>query len=301
MKLKTKRISVLLLVIALVISTPNLFGFKTAEASNANLVYAPNYHVDGLDLTGEEGNTTAVCQYINNLFINYGWNYGWEGIWTDWSAVEWRYLNNALNAELYYDKVALFTKGHSSYMVCYQGGPHHHFLMTNQYNVNDRNYGWYTYNLKHAFAFIWHCGTAEDYVPGTSMICTSCGGYSSFPMAIFRDNTLSLDGYNSQTGSRVFLGFQGYSPQFLANNGLLPNFQYFHFCSLIYMNLVQNHYTTRNSLREASYTAFGTYDFPSTWVGQFKDDWDPDGGGPLVPYDSQMKVFGNGGLGIPEY
>src|SRR3972149_10055515 len=88
---------ILLFLSLILISSPEHGMVNNANADNAALVYAPNYHIDGVDDEGEEGNTTAVCQYIQYLFTYYEDDYGWEGCWTDYDAAEWRYLNNALN------------------------------------------------------------------------------------------------------------------------------------------------------------------------------------------------------------
>jgi hypothetical protein len=293
-KTRIATIYAILLLTSLLVASQS-YGEITVNASNAGLIYAPNYNVDELDDYWEEGNTTAVCNYIYDLFDTYGENYYWFGV--DCTANYYEYYADAFYVDTYYDNVAFFTKGHASGYS--HGALNHHFLMDRLGEmVQDNVYGQYVDEVDYQVVFIWHCGTAQDYVPNTSMFCSTCNGYVSFPMALTKDNSLSLDGFNSTTGNHVFVGFHGYSPQFLSNWGLTGAYQYFHFVSLVYLRLLQYQDTIHEAINYASNTCSGEY-YPESWLAEHKIDFDPDGEGFLPAYSTWMEIFGNGNLGVP--
>lgn len=291
MKLNKKIGALLLVNLLLIVASPFI---NTAKA-DVSFSYAPNYH-QWFDLPGEEDRSCDVVWYIDYLFEYYA-GYGWTDYFTYGSAVEWQYESNAQWAEWYWNSIAFFSKGHASSGYCPDNVEHHYFFDHNGNPVYDKNYGWYTYNGKHYLVFIWHCGTVEDYTPNTDMYCDYCSGYASLPMAFTKDNDMNLDGYASPNSDHVFIGFRGYSMQFLSSYGLYYPYQYYHFCSLFYRNLVMYGQCVNEALDNACLESDGNT-FGYSWVGT--EHWiDPDGEDPLPYYYTQMKVLGAGNMGYP--
>jgi hypothetical protein len=276
-----------------------LFSMPEATAGNASLTYAPNVFWSGLDEpVMEEGNTTLICQTIYNFFCNYGYNYEWVTL--DYNTVYYEYYSDAFYADEYYDKVAFFSKGHAAEYNCSGGNTHRYIIDHYNDSVTDQLYGWYTDHGNYQLVFIWHCGSTEDY-PDDAGYCSYCGGYYTFPLALTHSDDMTEDGYTNPTYGdqyHVFIGFDGWSIQFVENYGLYSGYYYYHYCYWIYKRLVQDHWSVIDALSDVSYLMNGTSVFTNSWMGISKT-WDPPG--PLPAYNSQMRVLGNGDLGIPEY
>jgi hypothetical protein len=287
--------ALLLLTVLLSTSQLHIEGIVKAQYHDA-LMYAPNYYVEGLDDLSEEDITSEVCVYIGDKFMTYCQDYNVE---VEYVANYYEYYSDAFYANYYYDDVTFFSKGHAAGYT--HGSLVHHYLMDKLGEmVQDTVYGEYV-GIPYPLVFIWHCGTAEDYVPNTNMFCSTCNGYATFPMALIQDNTLSLDGWNSTSGSAVFVGFQGYSPQFLSSWGLDSPYMYFHFVCLVYDRLAQNHESMNEALDYASLTC-SEVNYPNSWIATHKDDFDPDFEGELLqPYPTWMEIIGYGGTHLPGY
>jgi hypothetical protein len=300
MKLKTKITATLLLLSLMLVLAPQFLG-QTVKATNAGIIYGPNYHVDYLDLAGEEDATRGVCTEIMNMFSTYGYNYGWLYKCVDSSATRSAYGNNAYYAETHYDAVAIFTKGHASEFVCGAGAPKHNYLMdTNGLHVEDNYIYPNTPNGRHRFACIWHCGTSMNY-PG--QVCSYCGYRTSLPYAWTHDNNMNLEAYTSTTGNYVYLAHEGYSPQFLNPTGH-GNYNHAHYVYYLYLYLLQHHLNIHDAASWASYYTFGNYYLPGTtlYTLHWVDPPDPPPPNPPLPgINSRMHIFGNGNLGVPGY
>jgi hypothetical protein len=301
MKLKATAIGALLLLSLLFVSVPKLFGVKIVKAANAGVIYGPNYHIEYLDLPGEEQLTRDVCTYIMNMFVSYGYNYGWLYKCVDSAATRSAYGSNVYYAETHYSAATVFTKGHAAEYKCNPNGPKHHYLMdTNGLHVED-DYIWSnTPYGRHRFVCTWHCGTTMDY-PGT--ICPYCGGRTSLPYAWTHSNTMNLEAYTSSTGDYVYIGHEGYSPQFLNPTGW-GNYNHAHYVYYLYLYLLQYHMNVRDAASWAAYYAFGNYYLPATqlYTLHWVDPSDPPPPNPPFPgYWSRMHIFGNGNLGLPAY
>jgi hypothetical protein len=241
-----------------------------------------------------------ICQTIYSLFCNYGYNYEWVTL--DYNARYYEYYSDAFYADEYYDRVAFFSKGHAAEYTCGGGNIHHYIIDHTNCSVTDQMYGYYLDHCNYQLSFLWHCGSTEDY-PDDAGYCSNCGGYYTFPLAFTHSDSMSEDGYNDPSYGdqyHVFVGFDGWSMQFCANNGLIAGYWYYHYCYWIYYCLVHEHMSVKAALSATSEMMNGTDVFTDSWLGQSKT-FDPDGGGPLPAYNSQMRVVGNGNLGIPGY
>jgi hypothetical protein len=269
---------------------------RTTEASNASLSYAPNYAIIGLDVEGEAENSTLVVNYIKELFDNYTY-YGWNGNWSGNIVTPALYKYNAGFAELYFDNIALFSKGHASMSEC-AGGFNQSYIMTQTTHLYDWDYGSSAGSQAHELVVLWHCGTAMNYAPYTNMYCQSCQGDVSFPMAFTKDNTISLDGYNSTTGNRVFIGFEGWSPQFLSTEGLSTNCSYYHYCAVLYQFLVEERCTVKEALDATTDYVCDQKNFGESYIANphYKNPFPEN---PEFNMSSRMRIYGNGNFGIP--
>jgi hypothetical protein len=156
---------------------------------------------------------------------------------------------------------------------------------------------------KTQLAVIWHCGTAQEYQQWANTYCAQCGAYHTLPMAYTKYNGMSMNGYSDPSwwAPYAFIGFIGYSPQFLSNWGLQGPWYYYHFVAYYYMMLVQNQFTVKDALDQACF-ASGGVPFPFHWIGQFKSNWTPNPDDPrFLRADTQMKVLGNGDMHYPGY
>jgi hypothetical protein len=266
---------------------------SNVKAWNYSLSYAPNRHENGVDDSPyEEQVTNDVVDFIDSLFITYGWHYD-ANYYTDASLSDFLY---GLSLTEYYTNVAFFTKGHILQYDC-PGSTTHYGLMMHESDdfLNDTNISDYTNgNIK--LAVIWHCGTAQGYTQYGDNYCTYCDNYYTMPMAFTKDNVLSPDGYGDPDwGPYTFLGFHGYSPQFLSNWGLNNPWYYYHFISNIYFLLIWGAYPyTFNEALDATCLASGGVYFPDHWFGEVKPDFDPDDEGPLPACNTTTNIYGNG-------
>jgi hypothetical protein len=275
------------------------------QATNYNysLSYAPNHHVDDLDNDPYEAEVTNdVVEYIDNLFTTYGLLQYLGDHYTDASPSDYTYGLFVAEASSNIENVAFFSKGHICQYTC-AGNTVHYALIAHGNNefVNDTVISDYT-GGKIKLAVIWHCGTAQGYTQYDDMYCTSCGSYYSMPMAFTKNNGMSMDGYDYPNwGSPyVFLGFEGYSPQFLSNWGLNEPWYYYHVAANIYYMLVWAEFNFNDAVDQTCYESSGDW-FPYHWFGEFHQNWDPDGEGFLTPCDTQTKILGNGEANYPGY
>ena len=67
MTTKTKKIMPLLIISLLTLSIATLTSIQAASASNAGLIFTPNYNVD--DCTVESSSCKIICQFPVSLFL----------------------------------------------------------------------------------------------------------------------------------------------------------------------------------------------------------------------------------------
>jgi hypothetical protein len=281
----------LLLLSLLLVSTPLLLSQPTAKASNAAVLYAPNYWSDAADYGNELEYTSQCVNTIMNLFTTYGTNYGWRYNCQNSAATASAYVSNTQYAETNFNNVAVFSKGHEvPFGGDYHpptGGDHYKILAYNAQPVRD-SYEIYPYTQGKAhFVWIWHCGSAMSYPPWLDG-----DGYTGMPYAWTRDSTMALSGYSSNSGTRVYIGFANYSHQFLDPTGYAGH-DYGYFVVRVFTYLLQYHYSMSTSLDRASQDAFNQPSYTGTplYYGQYI-------GNPSLL--SFMVVYGNGqGLGVP--
>lgn len=291
MKLKTRITSMLLLLSLTLVSAPLLLGQTTVKASNAGVLYAPNYWVDGTDYGNELTYTSQCVNTIMNLFSTYGNNYGWLYNCQGTSATVSSYISNTQYAENNFNNVAVFSKGHEVPFGADNhpptGGDHYEILDHTGLHVRD-SYEIYPYTQGKAhFVYLWHCGTAMSYPPWLDG-----DGYTGMAYCWTRDSTMSLYGYSSNSGTRVFIGFCNYPHQFLDPTGYAGH-DYGYFVDRVFTYLLQYHYSVSTSLDKASQDAFNQPSYSGTplYYGQYI-------GNPSLL--SFMVVYGNGqGLGVP--
>jgi hypothetical protein len=285
MKKSIKINSILLILCMLCTSIPILAYTPTAEATNAVTIYAPNYYDPRVDLPAEMAYTTQCATYIYNLFWltgRYSWRYAGN------NADVNDYITNIQIAENNYDKVAVFTKGH---IAPWGNGAYYSLIANSGNTVRDAQDIFPLTKGKTAFAWIYHCGTAMSY-PSTY---NAAYGWSGMPYAWTRNNAMTLNGYNSYSGSQVYIGFANASPQFLEQTGYAGQ-DHGYFCAQTFSYLIQG-YSTSDALDKASYDAFGVQYFTQTHL--YNGRW------VYMPAFQQsflsfMVVYGNGrGLGIP--
>ncbi|MCW4034323.1 MAG: hypothetical protein NWF03_03050 [Candidatus Bathyarchaeota archaeon] len=287
-------ISVILFLNLLSIFVPQAIVGKTVNASNASYIYAPNLEITNppIDADGEIELTSAVAEYIRSVFANYRGYYDEIRKDVDQDAIAGRYTSNAFAVQQMHDYATVFSKGHAA--DGYFGHPvKHHYLRDHYDNpMIDNSLLPYTGGGEHHFVVIWHCDTATPY-PGE--YCSTCGSYTGLPYSYTRTNTMSTNGYTSPDSSGyAFVGFQGYSPQFLDPTGYGNN-NYANFVSYLYYCLIQYDMSLNSALREASLYTLGTYDFASTWLYQLKIGYNPFN---LMPRDTRIRILGDGYLEV---
>jgi len=275
-------------------STQQFFGIITAQASNAAVLYAPNYWVDGVDYGDELTYTSQCVNSIMSLFCTYGYNYGWIYNCQNTYATVSAYCSNTQYAESNYDKCAIFTKGHIAPWGADQRPPSgcgDHFALLDHYGnrVRDCYEVFPNTQGKHRFAWIWHCGTAFSYPSWQDG-----DGWTGMPYCWTRNPSMALQGYYSNTGSHVYLGFCYYSHQFRDPTGYAGH-DYGYFAVRVFTYLLQYHYSVSTALDLASQDAFNQPSYTGTplFYGEYI--------GNPSQY-SFMCVYGNGqGLGVPGY
>jgi len=104
MTTKTKKIMPLLIISLLTLSIATLTSIQAASASNAGLIFTPNYHVDGTDPPGEESYSDSVANMIMYYFNYYGQNYNYLYNCQDSSATRSQYMSS-----LNYAKTTIIT------------------------------------------------------------------------------------------------------------------------------------------------------------------------------------------------
>lgn len=269
--------------------------------------YAPNNR-QWFDSVYEEEVTNYTVQWIAWQFATYGRLLYYSSYYIDAQPVDYIYPIGIAEHNSNIDHIALFTKGHT-----YQGPPYVH--QKPHWAHMCHTTGNYVWDLQIAalatgktkLAVVWHCGTAQSYIQWSSMICDTCGKYYSWPMAYTKYNGMSEDGYNNPStwAPYAFIGFWGYSEQFLSNNGLDYPWYYYHFVAYFYQMLVQIQFPINDAIDQACFESSGDW-WPLHWLSQYKAGWDPDGpnGGPngnLPPWDTQGKILGNGDAHYPGY
>jgi hypothetical protein len=273
-------------------STQQFFGQTTVKASNSAVVYAPNYWWDGVDYGNELGYTSYTVSYIFNLFCTHGSNYYWIYNCQNSSAIVSEYSDNTDYAENNFDSCAVFTKGHEIPWGADNRPPYgcpDHFELKDHYGNNVRDsYDIYPYTQgKHHFVWIWHCGSAMSY-----RSWQDGDGWTGMPYCWTRDNNMALQGYYSNSGTHVYLGFCYYSHQFLDPTGYY-GWNYGYFARRVFTYLLQYDYSVSTALDHASQDAFNQPSYTGTPL--YNGEWI---GNPSK--FSFMCVYGNGqSLGVP--
>jgi hypothetical protein len=266
----------------------------TAQASNAATVYAPNFWVNDYDYRNELGYTSDCVYNIFSLFNSYGLNYNYISNIQNSTATAYNYASITQYSESYYTNVAVFSKGHCVPWGSY--GYHRQLKDWNGNNLTDSgtqtapNYAIYpnTQGRTH-FVFLWHCGTAMYYPSWQDSY-----GWVGFPYCWTRDNNMATDGYDSYSGSHVFLGYWYYSHQFLDSTNYL-SYDYGYYCVQVFTYLLQYGGTVSAALDYGAIVALGCSSFPTCPLG-YGETLGPPGN----RYFSYMQIFGNGqGLGVP--
>lgn len=295
-RLALSTLTLLLLTILAISAIP----LPIVDAYNFSLNYAPNRR-QWFDSVYEEEVTNYVAEYVAQRFAWYGyWQY-YANYYID--AEVWDY-DDLYDVESSWEveNVAVFTKGHTYGESCGAGLPHRgHMAHTAYTYAMDRDISDWTQG-KTQLAMIWHCGTAQAYTQWGSNWCWYCNDYYTLPMAYTKYNGMSIDGYYdpSTWAPYCFLGFYGYSQQFLSNWGLDNPWYYYHFVAYFYMMLVENQYPINDAIDQACFASSGDW-WPWHWISQGR--WfDPDGeGSGFIPEWTQMKILGNGAMHYPGY
>ena len=239
MTTKTKKIMPLLIISLLTLSIATLTSIQAASASNAGLIFTPNYHVDGTDPPGEESYSDSVANMIMYYFNYYGQNYNYLYNCQDSSATRSQYMSSLNYAQNNYYNTVFYSKGHEWTW----GNSNHYGLCPSDYNTNGNLLVRDSYDInpntnlgKDRFVILWHCGTAMAYP-------SSSDNYGSYGMTydFTHNNAMSTDGYgNADSGVYVFLGFIWYSPEYLTGTGY-QSYNYGNFVTYFYMYLLQYH------------------------------------------------------------
>jgi hypothetical protein len=285
--MKKRSVSIIALVLCslFALSTTITLSTKTVQAANYAAVFLPNYYIQPYDRPGENAYSTQVCQWIISCLDNYYLvGYFWNQYTTPY---HYAYAADVLDSST--TKGAFFSKGHASLGDSH--GVSHHFLMGH----DGENPDWWTWDGQHIypytsngkihFAFLWHCGTAEDY---TGNLCPTCGKGVSFPFCYTRCGNMDYYGYYSNQGDYVFIGHLNHAHSFLDPTEYGP-FNYGYFCAVVFQYLSYG-YSVKQSLDFASQAAFGLTLFGQTplYIGETLHERE----------NCRMWVLGNGGIGI---
>ena len=286
----------LLLISLLVLAVLVMISTQGVKASNAGLMFTPNYHVNNVDPSGEESYSDSVANMITYYFSNYGSNYGYIYNCQDSSASQSQYISSLSYAQNNYYNSVVYSKGHEW---TWGGDLNHYEIVANNYvqqgdqnGVRDSQNVYSNTGASDRFVFLWHCGTAMSY-PSWQ---TSDGlGWAGMPYDFTHDNSMSLNGYTSaDTGYSVFNGFWQASPEYKTPTSY-GSYDYGSFVTVFYQYLLQYHYSVNAALNAASATTLGNSYFGNTPLYQGIDEYVPGMG----YYWSYFYTYGNGNLGIP--
>jgi len=291
---KSKKIIPLLAISLFVLSISLLTAIQSASATNAGLLFTPNYHVTGTDPAGEESYSDSVANMIMYYFSNYGSNYGWLYNCQDSYATQSAYTSDLNSAQNNYYNTVVYSKGHEwtwgGSQNHYELIPYNYVQSGDQNGVRDSTNVLSNTGSSNRFSLIWHCGTAMPYPSSSDGL-----GWQGMPYAFTHNNGMHTDGYgNPDTGTYVYLGFIWYSPEYKTGTGYGSN-DYGAFVTTFYMYLLQYHYSVNQALNSASATTLGYSSFGSAplHAGMYEGD-------PQMGYHwSYFDVYGDGNLGIP--
>jgi len=296
--MKRLTLSIIILLLLAILSA-SIVQLPIVKAYNYSLNYAPNCR-QWFETVYEEEVTNYVVEYIAQQFAYYGyWQY-YADYYIDAESGDYDNLYG-IESNPNVENIAVFTKGHTYGQSCAGGTPHRAHMAHTPYSyVFDRDVSDWTQG-KTQLAVIWHCGTAQAYTQYGSNYCNYCGDYYTFPMTYTKYNGMSIDGYdNPSTGAPyAFLGFYGYSQQFLSDWWLDGEWYYYPFVAYFYMMLVQNQFTINDAIDQACFESSGDW-WPWHGISQYQY-FDPDGQGGLDPAWTQMKILGNGDMHYPGY
>lgn len=263
--------------------------------THSMVFYTPNYWASGVDYDNEL-EVTSDANYQMFLYgVNYA-NFQYDYNCQNSSATAAQYASSTNYCENQFDTASVFSKGHAATWWT----ANHHFLMDwygdkvmdfgNASIPTPDDYGIYpnTQGNTH-FVFLWHCATADPYPSSEDAY-----GWAGFPYCWTRNNSMDTDGYNSDEGDYVFMGYHYYSHQFLDETDY-EDYTYGDFCVLFFKAYFQLNYDVKASLDYASQTAFDVDDFTDTPLCYPGEEL----GVSPNNFWSWMKIYGNGQTTAP--
>jgi hypothetical protein len=291
-----RKIVPVLLIILLITSIATITSIQAVKATNAALMFTPNYVPPGYPETQQELTySDSVASMIMYYFQNYGGNYGYLYNCQDSAASQNQYISSLNYAQNNSYNTVVYSKGHEVPW----GNGNYYELYPNDYNPNIDNGVKDSTNVypntgsSDRFVVLWHCGTAMSYYSTYN----SNYGWDGMAYDFTHDNSMSKDGYGSHDpGVYVFIGFINYSEEYLSPTNY-GSYNYGDFVSYFYMYLLQGHDTVNKALDYATaavtqnqITTFGCWSFHT---GQ------NEGGNGLPICWSQCVVYGDGNLNVP--
>lgn len=291
---KISKLLPLMLISLLILTVGAITSIRAVAATNAGLMFTPNYHVSGTDPPGEESYSDSVANMIMYYFSGYGSNYGWLYNCQDSYATANEYTSDLSYAQNHYYNTVVYSKGHEW---TWGGSSNHYELVANNYNpsgdqngVRDSTMVYPNTGASDRFIVLWHCGTAMAYPSSYDSL-----GWEGMPYCFTHNNAMNTDGYSHpDSGVYVFMGFIWYSPEYLTGTGYGSN-NYGAFVTYLYMYLLQYHYTVNQALNAASSATLGYSSFGSAplHTGMYEGD-------PQMGYHwSYFDIYGDGNLKIP--
>ena len=288
MTLITKKIMPIILISLLIPSVAAIASIQAVSASNAALLFTPNY-ISG-DPPGEASYSDSVANMVYYYFYTYGSNYGYSYNCEDSSATVSNYMSTLSYAQNNFYNSVVYSKGHE---VPYGDGNHYAILDHTGTYLDDYPNIYQSTGASDRFIFLWHCGTAMSYP--TWWDTWNGGGYPGMAFDFTHNNGMHTDGYGSpDSGVYAYLGFIYYSQEYLTGTGY-NNHNYGDFVTIFYQYLLQYHYSVNSALDAAAILTLGSTSFGSSQLhnpGIYTT-------GQCGSYYSKLVVYGDGNLGIP--
>jgi len=246
--------------------------------------FLPNNKVDGLDTDKEVQLSEGIAAYIHSELSKL------YPTRTRYNCTKNTYTDDLIEAQGY-DKVVTFSKGHRSRV---DG----HYALVDKVgaNLTDHEIFLYTSTSRNVVTFIWHCATADGYMPNGINI-NGTGHAINMPYAWTSANNLANYG---TSGSQVYLGwttkynltiynmtshqyepapnvhpnpqFAGIigSPQY--EWGINPNYDYAQVAKLFWMFMAQG-YTVKDALDATTIIIYNNALMSFTSNGNVLKDW----------------------------
>ena len=284
----SKKILPLTLISLLILMVAATTGIQAVKASNAALLFTPNY-ISG-DPPGEASYSDSVANMVYYYFYTYGSNYAYTYNCEDSAATVSNYMSCLSYAQNNFYNSVIYSKGHE---VPFGDGNHYEILDHNAADLTDYPDVFDSTGASDRFVFLWHCGTAMSYP--TWWDTWNGGGYPGMAFDFTHDNSMSHNGYGSgaDTGVYVFLGFIYYSQEYLTGTSY-QSYNYGDFVTIFYQYLLQYHYSVSSALDAAAILTLGSSNFGNSALHTGIVT-----GGVCGTYDSYMVVYGDGNLRIP--